>query len=94
MTELTAASEEVHIKLGARTVRSAAVAVQVRELPMVKRVEFDDERRELVVYFERERGRRRDRHRRTCSGCSSTNQARISGVTKGAGLEQRVMELT
>jgi len=89
ITELTASSEEVRIKLGAGP---APVAV-VRELPMVKRVEFDEERRELVVYFDRGQV-----DAETVIGhvlwALLQNQARISGVTKGKGLEQRVMELT
>ena len=61
---------------------------------MVKRVEFDEERRELVVYFERGQCRRRDRSSAHVLWVLLQNQARISGVTKGRGLEQRVMELT
>ena len=61
--------------------------------PMVKRVEFDEERRELVVYFDRGTV-----DAETVIGhvlwALLQNQARISGVTKGRGLEQRVMELT
>ena len=102
IAQLTGASEEIHIKLG-RTPRGAdtqayratvAQAVHAtRDLPIVKRVEHDDERNELVVYFER--------------GASDAeavigqvlwvllqSQVRISGVTKGRGLEQRVMDLT
>jgi ABC-type multidrug transport system ATPase subunit len=89
IAELTAASEEIRIKLGPGPTPVAAV----RELPMVKRVEFDDERRELVVYFERGHV-----DAETVIGHALwvllQNQARISGVTKGKGLEQRVMELT
>lgn len=89
ISELTAASEEVRIKLGAGP---APIAV-VRELPMVKRVDFDEERRELVVYFDRGQV-----DAETVIGHALwallQNQARISGVTKGKGLEQRVMELT
>lgn len=87
--ELTSASEEVRIRLGAGP---APIAV-VRELPMVKRVEFDEEKRELVVYFDRGVV-----DAETVIGhvlwALLQNQARISGVTKGRGLEQRVMELT
>jgi ABC-2 type transport system ATP-binding protein len=87
--ELTAASEEIHVKLSGGPVPIA----QVRELAMVKRVEFDDERRELVVYFERS-----ETDAETVIGATLwvllNNQARISAVTKGRGLEQRVMEMT
>jgi ABC-2 type transport system ATP-binding protein len=89
ITELTAASEEVRIKLGPGPTPIAVV----RELPMVKRIEFDEERRELVVYFDRGTV-----DAETVIGhvlwALLQNQARISGVTKGKGLEQRVMELT
>ncbi len=89
ITELTASSEEVRIKLGAGPAPIAAV----RELPMVKRVEYDEEKRELVVYFDRGVV-----DAETVIGHTLwvllNNQARISGVTKGRGLEQRVMELT
>ena len=89
ITELTAASEEVRIKLGAGPTPIAVV----RELPMVKRVEFDEDRRELIVYFDRGHV-----DAETVIGHALwallQNQARISGVTKGKGLEQRVMELT
>jgi ABC-type multidrug transport system ATPase subunit len=89
MTELTAASEEVHIKLGA----GPSPIAQVRDLPMVKRVEYIEERRELVVYFDRG-----TIDAETVIGhvlwCLLNNQARISAVSKGRGLEQRVMELT
>ncbi len=95
MTELTASSEEIRIKLSP----GPAPIAFVRELPMVKRVEWDEERRDLVVYFDRSGG---------SVGTSVDaehvigavlwvllqNQARISAVSKGRGLEQRVMELT
>jgi ABC-type multidrug transport system ATPase subunit len=89
ISELTAASEEVRIKLGPGPTPIGVV----RELPMIKRVEFDEERRELVVYFDRGTV-----DAETVIGhvlwALLQNQARISGVTKGRGLEQRVMELT
>jgi ABC-2 type transport system ATP-binding protein len=89
MTELTAASEEVTIKLGPGP---APIAV-VRDLPMVTRVEFDEDKRSLTVSFDRG-----TIDAETVIGhvlwALLNNQARISGVTKGRGLEQRVMELT
>jgi ABC-type multidrug transport system ATPase subunit len=89
MSELTASSEEIRVKLASGPVPIA----QVRELPMVKRVEFDDERRELVVHFDR-----RTVDAETVIGATLwvllQHTARISGVTKGRGLEQRVMEIT
>jgi ABC-type multidrug transport system ATPase subunit len=97
MSELTAANEEVRIKVARGTKRgtqSGQVPVQqLRELPMVKSVEFDDERLEIVVYFERGAA-----DAETVIGQTLwillNNQVRISGVAKGRGLEQRVMDLT
>jgi ABC-2 type transport system ATP-binding protein len=89
MSELTASSEEIRIKLAPGPVPLQ----QVRELPMVSRVEMDEERRELVVYFERKTA-----DAETVIGAALwvllQHTARISGVTKGRGLEQRVMEIT
>ncbi len=89
IAELTASSQEVHIRLAPGPVPLP----ELRALPMVKRVEFDEEKREVSIYFERG----------TVDGETVighalwvllNNQARISSVTKGKGLEQRVMELT
>ncbi len=100
--ELTAASEEIHVKLApmvadyrtgdAAPSLSAAIA-GVRDLPMVKRVEFDEEKYELVVHFEK-----KTVDAETVIGgvlwVLLNHRARISSVSKGRGLEQRVMELT
>ena len=60
---------------------------------MVKRAEWDDERHELIVYFERG-----EQDAETVIGhvlwLLLNQQVRISAVTKGRGLEQRVMDLT
>jgi ABC-2 type transport system ATP-binding protein len=89
MGELTAASEEIRIKLAPGPVPIGPV----RELPIVTRAEFDDERRELVVHFERKTA-----DAETVIGAALgvllQQGARISGVTKGRGLEKRVMEMT
>ncbi|HQY62672.1 MAG: ABC transporter ATP-binding protein [Myxococcales bacterium] len=89
IAELTASSQEVHIKLAPGPVPLQ----ELRALPMIKRVEFDDEKSEIAVYFERGTV-----DAETVIGqvlwVLLNNQARISGVTKGKGLEQRVMELT
>jgi ABC-type multidrug transport system ATPase subunit len=87
--ELTAASQEVHISLAPGPVPVA----QVRELPYAKRVEFDEETRTLSVYFERG-SVDAETVIRDSLWILLNNQALISGVTKGRGLEQRVMELT
>jgi ABC-type multidrug transport system ATPase subunit len=97
MAELTAANEEVRIKVGrgtARGTQSGQVPVQqLRELPILKTVEFDEERLEIMVTFERKQA-----DAETVIGqvlwVLLNNQVRISGVSKGRGLEQRVMDLT
>ena len=66
ITELTASSEEIRIKLGAGPTPIAIV----RELPMVKRVEFEEDKRELIVYFDRGTVERRDGHRPRALGPS------------------------
>jgi ABC-type multidrug transport system ATPase subunit len=91
MNELTASSEEVHVKLAAQPTSAALRAV--RELQMIKRLEFDEEKLEIVIYFERNTA-----DAETVIGHALwallNHQARISGVSKGRGLEQRVMDLT
>jgi ABC-type multidrug transport system ATPase subunit len=97
MTELTAANQEVRIKVARGTVRGTQAGQvpvqQLRELATVKTVDFDDERLEIVVYFERKQA-----DAETVIGqvlwILLNNQVRISGVAKGRGLEQRVMDLT
>jgi ABC-type multidrug transport system ATPase subunit len=97
MVELTAANEEVRVKVATGTKRGTqqgqVPVQQLRELPMIKSVEFDDERFEVVIYFERKLV-----DAETVIGQVLwpllQNQVRISGVTKGRGLEQRVMDLT
>jgi len=88
--ELTAASEEIHVKLAGGPVPLP----QIRELPVVKRCEYDEEKREVVVYFERGQGVDAEQVIGAVLWVLLNNQARISGVTKGRGLEQRVMEMT
>jgi ABC-2 type transport system ATP-binding protein len=97
MTELTAANDEVRVKVAPGTRSGTATGAvplhQLRELPMVKTVAFDDEDLEIVVCFER-----KEADAETVIGQVLSmllqNQVRISGVTKGRGLEQRVMDLT
>ncbi|MFO0674931.1 MAG: ABC transporter ATP-binding protein [Polyangiaceae bacterium] len=88
MNELTASSEEVRIKLAPGPTMLGAV----RELPLVKHLEFDEEKRELLVFFDRTQA-----DAETVIGevlrVLLSNGARISGVSKGRGLEQRVMDL-
>lgn len=102
INELTASSGEIHVKLApARdpqtgTYRSAFAAIPldaIRAVPGVTRVELDDEKSELVVYLDR-----KSTDAESVIGhvlwALLNAQVRISGVSKGRGLEQRVMELT
>jgi len=96
MSELTAANEEIRILVAAGTRRGTEpgrVPVRaLRDLPGVKSAELDEERLEIVVYFERAQA-----DAETVIGqvlrALLGNQVRISGVTKGRGLERRVMEV-
>ena len=89
MRDLTASSQEIHVLLAAGPVPLEPV----RALPCAQRVEFDEASRELVVYFERSKV---DAEQVIAEvlWVLLNERARISGVTKGKGLEQRVMELT
>ena len=96
MSELTAANEEIRVSVAPGTRRGTVpgqVPVQaLRNLPSVRSAELDDERLEIVVYFERAQA-----DAETVIGhvlrTLLDNQVRISGVTKGRGLERRVMEV-
>jgi ABC-2 type transport system ATP-binding protein len=90
MNELTASSEEIRIKLSP----GPAPIPLVRDLPMVKRLEWDEEKRELVVYFDRAGGVDAEQVIGAVLWVLLQNQVRIAAVSKGRGLEQRVMELT
>jgi ABC-type multidrug transport system ATPase subunit len=96
MSELTAANDEVRVKVAVGTKRGsgpgAVPMMQLRELPSVKTVEFDDEALEIVVCFERTDGDAETVIGRVLSTLLR-NQVQISGVTRGRGLEQRVMDL-
>jgi ABC-2 type transport system ATP-binding protein len=108
MSELTAATEEVRFKIpplttgpilgaapGAAAGASRAPMDAIRELPMVTIAEYDDERGELIVHFDRTKP---EVDAELVIGAVLwvlvSNKVRISGVTKGRGLEQRVMDLT
>jgi ABC-2 type transport system ATP-binding protein len=97
MAELTAANDEVRVKVGRGTRKgSSAGAVSVDELrglPMVRSVDFDEEELEIVVSFERKQADAETVIGEVLSALLK-NQVRISGVSKGRGLEQRVMDLT
>jgi ABC-type multidrug transport system ATPase subunit len=104
MSELTAATEEVRFKipplpqtpiLGAPDGAVKAPMDAIRELPMVTIAEYDDERGELIVHFDRTKP---DVDAELVIGAVLwvllQQRVRISAVTKGRGLEQRVMDLT
>ncbi len=109
MSELTAATEEVRFKIPPLP-SGPPVSFQppdptapawksplagIRELPMVTIAEYDDERGELIVHFDRTKP---DVDAERVIGAVLwvllQHQVRISGVAKGRGLEQRVMDLT
>ncbi|WP_394824363.1 ABC transporter ATP-binding protein [Pendulispora albinea] len=108
IAQLTGASEEVHIKLGRAPRGMAASAYnatsaegvvsrgiqRVRDLPIVKRADYDDEKNELVVYFERGPELDAEAVIGHVLWALLQEQVRISGVSKGRGLERRVMDLT
>jgi len=102
ISELTAASEEIHVRIG-RTPKAQAAADgsrtptlpidAIRVIPGVTRYEWDEDKRDLGVFFDR-----KSTDAETVIGqvlwILLNAQIRISGVTKGRGLEQRVMDLT
>ncbi len=89
MAELTATQEEIRVTLAVGPVPIG----EVREIPLVSRATFDDDRRELIVGFERSKS-----DAETVIGAVLSTLlakgARISAVAKGRGLEQRVIEMT
>jgi ABC-2 type transport system ATP-binding protein len=102
IAELTASTEEVRFQVtpprdtndpGANRAAGARMLEAVRAISAVKLAEYDDVRMELVVHF--------DRDKSDAEGIIDAvlrvlleHRARISGVNKGRGLEQRVMDLT
>ena len=97
MSELTAANEEVRIKLKVGTKRGSQPGqvnvAKLQELEMVRTVDFDEESCEVAVTFERSKA-----DAETVIGhllwALLHAEVKISGVSKGRGLEQRVMDLT
>ena len=90
MAELTASAEEVRFLLG----RGPVPEDPVRALPDVKHVGFDKATRELTVSFDKTSGADAEEMIARVLAVLLAEKARISGVSKGRGLEQRVMELT
>ncbi|HSQ66990.1 MAG TPA: hypothetical protein VLM85_27415, partial [Polyangiaceae bacterium] len=97
--------EEIHVKIGRvpksaqaqggphRAAQPAIPLDQIRAIAGVTRYEYDEDRRDLGVFFDR-----KQTDAETVIGQTLwillNAQVRISGVTKGRGLEQRVMDLT
>ena len=104
MTELTAATEEVRFKIsplsgvptsGPSDPDAKNPLVMVQELPIVSIAEYDAERGELVVHFDRSKPEVDAEHViGSVLRVLLDHGVRISGVTKGRGLERRVMDLT
>ncbi len=89
MEELTSASKEIRV-----LVTSAALPMdRVRAIPGVVRAEFDKKAHSLSVHFEDYQGEAEDMIGQVLTVLLAEG-IKISGVTKGRGLEQRVMELT
>jgi ABC-type multidrug transport system ATPase subunit len=96
MSELTAANDEVRVKVAEGTRRGSGQGAvplsELRELPFIKSVEFDDEGLEIVVCFERS-GADVEKVIGQVLSTLLRHQVGISAVTRGRGLEQRVMDL-
>jgi len=89
MAELTASSSEIRVELARGPVPEEAV----RAVRGVKAVSWDKASRELSITFDRSVADAEE----MIKGVTYVlyqHEARISGISKGRGLEQRVMELT
>jgi len=89
MAELTATASEIRIELA----RGPIPIEELRVVEGVKAVSFDKGSRELSITFDRNVADAEEMIRRA-TYVLYQGQARISGISKGRGLEQRVMELT
>jgi ABC-type multidrug transport system ATPase subunit len=98
ISELTAASEEVHIELGSPPANIDAL----RQIPGVTRVEHQETdllgyrvagNGELVLFFDKKATNAENVIGQALWQLLQA-QVKISGVSKGRGLERRVMELT
>lgn len=97
MAELTAANDEVRIKVAAGTRRGASPGsvplAELQKLATVKTVDFHEEELELVICYERKAADAETVIGQVL-GILLGNEVRISGVAKGHSLERRVMNLT
>ena len=89
IAELTASADEVRIELA----RGPVPEDQIRAVPGVKTVAWDKTARELTVTFEKKDADAEEMIKRVVLALYQAD-ARVSGVSKGRGLEQRVIELT
>ena len=89
ISDLTASSEEVRFDLA----KGPIPETEIRQVPGVTQVSWDKSSRELAVRYDRKEGDAEEMIRRILFVLLDKG-ARISGVNKGRGLEQRVMELT
>jgi ABC-type multidrug transport system ATPase subunit len=103
MAELTAATQEVRFKVTAAVTKPGPPTTPgqgqtplaiVQGLPMVKLAEYDDTRGELIVHFDPRGQVDAEQVIEAALWVLLQQRVRISGVTKGRGLEQRVMEMT
>ena len=93
MAELTASSEEIRVQLGAQAQEMGPVEEPIRALAGVTSVAFEARNRELIVRMDKSTGDVEELIRRVLS-LLIEHRAPIVGLSKGRGLEQRVMELT
>ena len=89
ISELTASSEEVRFLIAKGPLPEA----EVRALAGVTTIGWDKSSRELSVRYDRKIADAEEMIRRIL-GVLFQHGARVSGVSKGRGLEQRIMELT
>jgi ABC-type multidrug transport system ATPase subunit len=97
MAELTATHEEIRVKVASAGPNEAPIGpsrlAALRALGDVKTVDLDEDGLEIVVRFDRGRTDAETVIARVLR-LLLDQQVRISGVTKGRGLEKRVMEIT
>jgi ABC-type multidrug transport system ATPase subunit len=95
IAELTSSTEEVHFRVAPPlTPPGAKIPLDlVRGIPIVKLAEYDDLRGELAVHFDRDKADA-ETVIESVLRVLLDQRVRISGVSKGRGLEQRVMDLT
>jgi ABC-type multidrug transport system ATPase subunit len=97
MGELTAEHEEVRVRVASGTVTGTAPGqvplAALGELSLVRTARFDEPRLEIVVGFDAGRAVAEDVIAQVLRLLLDA-QVRISGLSKGRGLEQRVIQMT